>query len=385
MKTLTTTSLLAGAFALVSMVACEGDPRDTTRWSTSQATTAQDDAGVPTPDAQTPSPGNSNGCDDGDKSTVDSRVDGTCVHKQITCNDGFVIDELGQCVKNMTACEPTDDADLCTIDTCDPATGAAVHNAKCGSNDPNINSTCEPSTGNCIIRCVSDDDPCTVEEIGADGTCISAEINCGDGLRCNAGTCEIAPCADNAACSDGNGCTRDICVSGVCQNTPFAGTCDDGNAETTDVCTPTPGGEANEVACTNIEQNPVNPPPACQQIDDGNPCTQDVCQDNAPAHLPVSCDDQDDGTSDSCNSDTGRCEHSAICPAGQAFDMATHECVPAQVDADCVNDEIACRQFEATHNLVLAQCQDGVWVQQQVCGDLNSAVCFAPATCGPAR
>ncbi len=384
MKTLTTTSLLAGAFALVSMVACEGDPRDTTRWSTSQASTAQDDAGVPTPDAQTPSPGNSNGCDDGNKSTVDSRVDGTCVHKPIQCNTGWVLNELGECARSMTACEPVDDSDACTIDSCDPTTGAAVHNAKCESGDANINSTCEASTGNCIIRCVSDDDPCTIERFNDAGSCISEEIACGAGLRCNAGTCEVAPCADNAACSDGNGCTRDVCNAGTCEHTPFSGSCDDGDAATTDVCQPSEGGEANEVTCQNIEQNPEQPAD-CQQVDDNNPCTVDVCQDGAPAHLAVSCDDQDDGTSDSCNSQNGQCVHSAICPAGQAFDMNSHQCVPAQVDAECVNDEVACRQFEASNNLVLARCQDGVWVQTQVCGALNTAICFAPATCGPAR
>ena len=67
----------------------------------------------------------------------------------------------------------------------------------------------------------------------------------------------VPPCAVDADCDDGDGCTVDACTDTICTRTPLD--CDDGDACTDDVCT--------DGACTN-------PPRSC---DDGNDCTADSC------------------------------------------------------------------------------------------------------------
>ncbi len=67
----------------------------------------------------------------------------------------------------------------------------------------------------------------------------------------------VPPCAIDADCDDGDGCSIDTCVDGVCRRA--AVDCGDGDGCTDDVCT--------DGACTN-------PPRDC---DDGNDCTADTC------------------------------------------------------------------------------------------------------------
>lgn len=105
-------------------------------------------------------------------------------------------------------------------------------------------------------------------------------------------------CTSPAECNDGNPCTQDQCVSGVCQNPPVAnGTActDDGNVCTNDVC--------SAGTCTH-----PNNTASC--ADDGNVCTNDVCSGGACTHPNNTASCPDDGSS--CTNDVcsgGVCTH----------------------------------------------------------------------------
>jgi hypothetical protein len=108
---------------------------------------------------------------------------------------------------------------------------------------------------------------------------------CDDGNACTDDGCAGADGCTHAAleqgeCVDGDACTvGDHCEAGVCLGSPVA--CDDGNPCTDDLCDGLGGCEflVNDASC-----------------DDGDPCTvADQCGDGACAGVPVSCDCQSDG------------------------------------------------------------------------------------------
>ena len=172
----------------------------------------------------------------------------------------------------------------------------------------------------------------------------------------------IQECDENADCQDGNPCTQDLCVEGICQNNNFdAGTsCEDGNlcngAETCDgaghcdagtevtcenlgtcyndsiceaatgACVPQPKAEGSSCgdgdACNGDEQCDGNgaciagTPVTC---DDGNPCTVEHCGESGecvtdPAPSTTSCADLDP-----CNGEEF-CDGNGACAPGTAVD-----------------------------------------------------------------
>ena len=98
-------------------------------------------------------------------------------------------------------------------------------------------------------------------------------------------------CLSNADCNDGDGCTTDLCVSGVCSHSSNAAMCDDSNPCTDDFCI--------AGACSN--------PPNSHPCSDGDACTDgDACSAGACAPGPPrDCSDGDVCTTDSCNSSSG--------------------------------------------------------------------------------
>jgi Dictyostelium (slime mold) repeat len=181
----------------------------------------------------------------------------------VPCSDNNVCTTGDVCGNRDGICRGTpvcDDGDPCTIDTCDPVTGACTH---------------APNSGAC-----DDGNACTIGE-----TCTDAV--CGGG----------AP----VSCDDGNSCTLDTCdpVTGACAHAPNSGACDDGNACTIgETCTDAVCGGGAPVSC-----------------DDANACTLDACDPvtGACAHTPNSgaCDDHNACTADGCDSAVG-CTHSPI-------------------------------------------------------------------------
>jgi len=179
-------------------------------------------------------------CDDGNPCTRDacSLTAGGCVHPPepdgLPCDDGSLctthdVCRAGSCQGSAPACG---DADPCTLDACDPATGQCVHPAD----------TCD------------DLNPCTRDQCSA------------------AAGCTHAPEPNGLPCSDGDFCTiADRCAGGVCDGVPRG--CDDQDSCTTDVCDAA-GGQC------------VSSPLHC---DDGDPCTTDACVPGAAGcvHTPV--------------------------------------------------------------------------------------------------
>ncbi len=116
-----------------------------------------------------------------------------------------------------------DDGDLCTTDVCSFLTGTCGVDVHCNfDGNPCTDDVCDPTTGTCYIP---NSDPCHADNPCLDDVC--------DGTT---GTCGV-PNTD--LCEDGDLCTvGDVCSAGAC--TPGTGlTCpDDGNPCTNDVCNP---------------------------------------------------------------------------------------------------------------------------------------------------
>src|SRR5262249_54793655 len=112
------------------------------------------------------------------------------------------------------------DGNVCTDDSCNPATGCVS----------------TPNTAPC-----EDGNPCTTRDTCARGRCAGGPApNCNDGNPCTDDSCAPATgcvTAPNAApWDDGNACTTaDTCAGGRCAGGPPR-TCNDGNPCTDDSC-----------------------------------------------------------------------------------------------------------------------------------------------------
>ena len=111
------------------------------------------------------------------------------------------------------------DGNVCTTDTCDPATGCEHAN----------------NTDSC-----DDGDACTTADRCVDGSCAGGPApNCDDGNLCTDDSCDSAiGCVNEnntVSCDDGLFCTsNDTCSGGVCVGAET--TCDDSNPCTDDTC-----------------------------------------------------------------------------------------------------------------------------------------------------
>jgi hypothetical protein len=240
-------------------------------------------------------------CDDANPCTTDScePASGVCQHTSVAngtaCDDANACTvgttcQSGQCGTPVTC----NDANPCTTDTCDPATGACTNTAiACDDGNPCTTDTCSAATGGCVFSPAP------------------AGTTCSDGDPCTTGDSCVQPpaggpptCQGNPACADADPCTADSCdpATGACTNTPIV--CDDANPCTDDVCV---GG-----ACVS---NPI----AGAICDDGNLCTTGGSCVPDPASgiptcqtQPVNCDDANACTIDTCDPTTGGCLHTPV-------------------------------------------------------------------------
>lgn len=241
-----------------------------------------------------------------------------------------------------------DDSDACTADSCDPASGACIND--------DISATCD------------DGNVCTADSCDLAVGCINEDIStCDDGNACTADVCDPAGGAcDNPdisdSCDDANACTADSCDPALgCVNQDISGSCGDGNGCTVDSCVPDPlceGGTLHGLPCDLDDPASscvafggvcvggcVHEPLSC---DDADACTADSC-DPASGCLnnPISCDDGDFCTADSCdpatgcvNVDASACDDGNICTA-DSCDPATGACGNVDI-SDLCNDGNAC-------------------------------------------
>ena len=247
---------------------------------------------------------NTNPCDDDNACTVDeSCVDGSCKNgKPLDCNDN----------------------NLCTTDSCSPIDGC-VHAAN-------------------SVPC-DDGDACTNGDHCADGDCQSGKAaNCDDANVCTNDTCDpddgCLHVANQAPCDDNNSCTTDdICAGGQCLGDGSLD-CDDSNSCTKDICLPQGGCQHENVNGPCSDDNACTVNDFCQAgsciggaplaCDDGNDCTDDVCQEGLCEHTPAvaDCDDQNLCTlNDTCAD--GQCQGGALLDCDDSNVCTTDACDPA--------------------------------------------------------
>jgi len=283
------------------------------------------------------------------------------------CDDATICNGLETCVDGTcTAGTPidVDDDNPCTADACDPVNGAFHDPAPAGTscesdgNACNGESSCD-AAGACqpgTPPSTDDGNPCTVDAClpigGVTHTPVSAGTSCEDTTVCNGnevcnafGACLSGP---PPTTDDGNLCTIDDCDpdAGVTHTAAAAGTsCSNGNAcDGAEVC----------------DGSGICSPGAPPTLDDGNPCTVDVCDaaggvTHSPTAAGTSCAD-----TNICNG-TETCDGSGTCSPGSppvladanpctidTCDPATgvaHEPVPAGTtcsDADLCNGAEVC-------------------------------------------
>jgi hypothetical protein len=194
-------------------------------------------------------------CDDGNVCTDDSCDPATgCAHQDNTaaCSDGSACTAGDTCAGG--ACQPgvpvvCDDGNACTVDSCQPAIGCQFIDNSAACDDGNVctDDSCDPATG-----CVHENN----------------SASCSDGNACTAGdSCNGGSCQPGipVICNDDDVCTADSCnpATGCVYTNVTASLCNDGNVCTDDLCDPANG-------CFHADNTA-----AC---DDGNVCTNgDTC------------------------------------------------------------------------------------------------------------
>ena len=264
-----------------------------------------------------------------------------------SCTSGDSCTEGGQCVGSpLTPGSPCDDQSLCTPDDiCVTSTGGSIlcqGTAKdCSDGMPCTQDLCNPATGQCNNPPLSCDDgnACTGDACDAGtGACVRTFLpgSCSDGNFCTSGDqCSSGNCVGGAptSCEDNAYCSRDSCSSdlGQCIHQPFDDLCRPDTICVTYVCDNIGGPPPeHEDGCT---PRPRPGPFEC----DGNPCTTDGCDTQTGACFfafyntnpcddhnvcttndrcssgscggTPSCDDGNVCTNDSCDPETGACQH----------------------------------------------------------------------------
>lgn len=250
-------------------------------------------------------------CDDGDACTTDSCAAGQCLHGPVDCDDDNVCTQDacadGVCVNTLTC----DDGNPCTTDGCIPTSGC----------------THEPNSDPC-----DDGQPCTTNDICSGGTCVGGPpLDCSDGNPCTDDFCKFSPnpcfhVNNSDPCDDGLFCNgSDTCGGGTCSlhaGDPCAGAdaCNNCCNEAVDNCFCPAGiicSDCGIAGCGPCDlPDSCNGSGACVQnsepnglpcTDDGNECTNDICQNgicthpNAPAGTPCGIVDGDCDEPDTCN------------------------------------------------------------------------------------
>jgi hypothetical protein len=321
-------------------------------------------------------------CNDGNPCTDDScQLAMGCVHafNQASCSDGSVctVADLcfgGDCIPGQPlAC---DDANTCTIDTCDPDVGCQ-HTAGDGACD--------------------DGNPCTAGESCKQGQCqASALTDCNDDNPCTTDSCNpVNGCKhalNQAPCSDGDPCTiNDVCVVGECQGIDVD--CEDNNPCTADGCDEEQGcihwamdnepcDDGNECTVGNYCDGSECVPLSLMDCDDDNVCTDDLCDPAVGCtHTfnTVPCYDEDICTiTDKCN--LGVCVGSGLMPCTDGNPCTDDSCSPGAGCEFVPNDEVCDDGNE---------CTDGDYCTQGIChaggtSDCDDGNVCTDDSCNPA-
>jgi hypothetical protein len=319
------------------------------------------------------------------------------------CNDGLTC-TTDRCLdpdeSGLLRCVWAVVADTCFINGICAIPGQSAAEVRGGSPCEVCDPT-SPSTWTKVDdeRSCDDGNACTTGDLCRLGVCAGVAVNCDDGNDCTGDRCDpVSGCVSTPqvafTCDDGVRCTiDDRCDAlGVCAGK--ADTCDDDDGCTTDACNEVEGcthaprdgmpcdvGDACSEALCRAGACTVARPVSC---DDGNACTIDTCDDVAGCvHLPTLspccigavsvCDDGNACTDDACDPSTGACSQtnntspcndSNACTSGDQ--CAEGACQPGATLAcddgnPCTQD--ACNPSLAepcAHSPITGACDDGI-------------------------
>jgi len=291
-----------------------------------------------------------------------------CIHvpQDELCNDGLFCDGTESCdpVQGCTNGPVPSVADAfdCTLDTCDEEADKIQHDpidAECDDGDIcNGVETCSADVG-CMegqpLDC-SDGVGCTEDLCDPETGCYSVPVDnfCNDNVECSEDVCdETEGCLhfpDHSACNDGFECTSETCnIIDGCQYQTNDPLCDDG------------------LYCNGAESCVVSQ--GCvdgfaPQLDDQIDCTSDSCNEELDevAHVPdhTVCDDKDVCTgTETCETDVG-CIDGEPLVCTDNLDCTVDSCSPESgcaytPDNAVCDDEDVCNGAE--------ECQVGVGCQ----------------------
>jgi hypothetical protein len=289
-----------------------------------------------------------------------------------------------------------------------------------GKNKLCLAAFCNPLDGSCSLVAANngtpcdDENGCTYGEVCSEGSCLGGKpLNCNDGDPCTDDSCQpglgCTTSFNDAPCDDGNFCTiNDLCADGACAGGgPLD--CDDNNACTNDICNPVKGclHTNNSQPCDDLD--PCTEQDSCsgglclgavpKDCSDDNPCTDDICiplagcsynnnsnpcDDGNPCTVTdqclggscnpgslFNCDDGDNCTLDSCDPESGLCQH-APSPDGECDDAnpctLVDQCIGGKcigsVPPDCDDENVCTTDYcdptsGCVHLLNSAPCDDG--------------------------
>jgi hypothetical protein len=123
-------------------------------------------------------------------------LEGACEDGNLCTNNDSCL--TGKCTSGKL--RDCNDANPCTLDTCDPGTGDCLHASMQGGN------ACD------------DGDLCTAADTCLLGKCVGQSKVCDDGNPCTADTCDHATgkcqskvLSDGTACGNGGTCFQGVC------------------------------------------------------------------------------------------------------------------------------------------------------------------------------
>ncbi len=197
----------------------------------------------------------------------------------------------------------SDDNNVCTIDACDPVTGALTH-TPVNIDDANACTTdgCNPVSGvfHTAVN-TNDNNACTTDGCNITSGVFHTPVNTNDNNICTTDACDTVSgniSHSSVNTNDNNACTTDGCdpISGVF-HTPV--NISDNNPCTNDAC---------DIVSGNITHVVIN-------TNDNNACTTDGCDPvTGVFHTPVAITDNDPCTLDACDSLSGNISHANITP-----------------------------------------------------------------------
>ena len=352
--------------------------------------------------------GNDADCNDGDSCSGEFCKAGTCVVQIIPncCTSKYDCAAGSNCINPNTA---------------NSQCSACVANADCDDGNDCTNDVCDLSGTKGV---------CTNVKTNANACCSSADP-CSDGKPCTVDSCNVAAktCQHvqpaGACCADSECVPDDVCKVGGCVafqcryavdgskpdccSSTTNPSCDDKKSCNIDSCNvPQPGGWTQ---CKHVA-DPSKPnccDPLVDSCNDGQSCTNDICQNNVCVHTQkadccskdlvnadAACDDGNLCTVDSCDKSVETCKHVAVAGCcnvakdcddnnyctNDNCDTSSNICKHTTLFQGCCNDDSGCTDGKSCTSDVCVNHQCLFLANQGCCDGTNTAiVCDDKSVC----